>query len=323
MGGLLDELGRKLADRWLTLLVLPGALYLGAVVIAATLGHTHALSANRLIGRLDQWTATAHAKSATGLTIILLVAFLLSAAACGLAAQALGALTERLWLAADWATWPPPLRQAAAALTRRRHAGWTQAVNAYQQAKEEAAAALASARLSGQPAPPAGLATAHHRIMRISAEPPARPTWMGDRLNALATRLDRDLDLDLATVWPYLWLTAPETTRSEITAARETLDRAATLAGWGLLYIVVGALWWPGLPAAAIIIATAGHRARTATDTYALLIEATVRLYATALANDLGLQPDRTLTRETGRALTSLLQPRSPSTLTRPAGRPQ
>ncbi len=135
---------------------------------------------------------------------------------------------------------------------------------------------------------------------------------MGDRLNAVATRLDRDLDLDLGTAWPYLWLTAPETTRSEITAAREALDRAATLAGWGLLYIVVGALWWPGLAAAAAVIASARHRARSATDTYALLIEATVRLYATALANDLGLQPPSTLTRETGWALTNLLQLRSP-----------
>jgi hypothetical protein len=313
MGGLLDELGRKLADRWLTLLVLPGALFLGAVITAATLGHAHAFTVHRLIDRLDQWTATAHAKSATGLTIVLLAAFLLSAAACGLAAQALGALVGRLWLAADWASWPPPLRQAAAALTRRRHASWTQAVTAYQQAKEEAGAALARARLSGQPAPPAGLAAAHRRIMRVSAEPPGRPTWMGDRLNAVATRLDRDLDLDLGTVWPYLWLTAPETTRSEITAAREALDRAATLAGWGLLYIIVGALWWPGLPAAAVIIATARHRARTAADSYALLIEATVRLYTTALADDLGLPPANALTRETGWALTSLLQPRSPS----------
>lgn len=314
MGGLLDELGRKLADRWLTLLVLPGSLYLGAVVIAATLGYAHAFSAHRLIDRLDQWTATAHAKSATGLTIVLLVAFLLSSAACGLAAQALGALVERLWLAADWALWPHPLRQAAAVLTRHRHASWTQAVTSYQQAKEEAAAALARARLAGQPAPPAGLAAAHHRIMRISAEPPGRPTWIGDRLNALATRLDRDLDLDLGTVWPYLWLTVPETARSEITAAREALDRAATLAGWGLLYIAVGVLWWPGLLAAAVVIATARHRARTATDSYALLIEATVRLYATALANELGLQPAGPLTRETGWALTSLLQLRSPST---------
>jgi hypothetical protein len=314
MGVLLGELGRKLAERWLTLLVLPGALYLGAVITAATLGHVHPFAVHRLIDRLNQWTATPSARSATGLAIVLLAAFLLSAAACGLAAQALGALVGRLWLAADWPSWPSPLRQAAAALTRRRQDNWTQAVTAYQHAKEDAAAALARARVAGQPAPPTELAVAYRQITRISTETPGRPTWTGDRLNAVATRLDRDLDLDLGTVWPYLWLTAPESTRSEITAVREALDRATTLAGWGLLYIVVGALWWPGLIAAAVVIATARQRARTATDSYALLIEATVHLYGTALARDLGLKPADTFTRETGWALTSLLQLRSPST---------
>jgi len=309
MAGLLDELGKKLAERWLTLLVLPGALYLAAIIAAATLGHTHPFTAGRLTDRLDHWTAAAHPRSLTGLTVVLLIAFLLAAAACGLAAQALGTLTERLWLAADWAGWPAPLRRLAAARTHRRRQRWDQATTDFRQAREQAAGALAQARLTGTtPPPPTGLAIARRRLSRIAAESPERPTWMGDRVNAVAVRLDRELDLDLGIVWPYLWLTAPDTARSEITAAREALGRATTLAGWGLLYLVAGALWWPGLLVALATLVTALRHARTVTDTYALLVEATVRLHAADLARDLGLDHTGPLTRQTGSALTSLLR---------------
>jgi hypothetical protein len=315
MGGLLDELGKKLAERWLTLLVLPGALYLAALITAATLGHTHPFAPHRLIDRLDQLTTAARSQSTTGLAIVLLIVFLLASAACGLAAQAVGALIERGWLATGWTEWPAPLRQAAGALTRRRMRRWESARADYQQAREKAAAARARGRLAAEqaqaPASGTGLDTAYRKVSRIAVEPPERPTWMGDRLTAVATRLDRDLDLDLVTVWPYLWLTAPDTTRTEITAAHETLGRATTLAGWGLLYIVVGALWWPCLPIAIIVIVTARQRARTAVDSYALLVDATVRLRTTSLAQDLGLEHSGPLTRETGWALTSLLRTRN------------
>ena len=66
-------------------------------------------------------------------------------------------------------------------------------------------------------------------------EEPTCPTWSGDRIHAATVRVERDHHLDLATVWPYLWLTMPDSTRAEITAARDALSRATTLAGWGLL----------------------------------------------------------------------------------------
>jgi hypothetical protein len=304
MGGLLTELGKKLAERWLTLLVVPGALYLAAAITAVTLGHAHPFAVSQLTNRLDQWTTGAN----SALLVILLIVSFLAAGTCGLAAQAVGALVERCWMATTWTTWPPPLRQAAAALTRRRQQRWDNATADYQQARDKAAAALAHARLTGKsPTPSTYLETAHRKVSRICAERPERPGWMGDRLNAVARRLDRDLDLDLAAIWPYLWLTAPDTTRTEITAAREALGRATTLAGWGLLYLVVGALWWPCLPLGLVVIITARQRARAATDTYAVLMEATVRLRTPALAQDLGLAPTGPLTRETGRALTCLL----------------
>lgn len=124
----------------------------------------------------------------------------------------------------------------------------------------------------------------------------------------MVTRLNREYDLDLPTIWPTLWLVMPETPRSEITAARQALTRAATLVGWGLLYLAVGALWWPGLLLAMAIMGTAWRRARTAADTYALLIEAVTRLYTTDLARSLGIDHTGPLNQQIGWALTCLLQ---------------
>jgi hypothetical protein len=306
MGGLLTELGKKLAERWLTLLVLPGALYLAVLVTAVTLGHANPFDTGPLVTRVEGWTAP------PGRAAVLLVVLLLASAAAGVAAQALGALVERLWLASSWTSWPPPLRQLGAWLTRRRRARWSAVAKDYREAREDAAAALALARLANEPSEQSGLEPARRRLRRAGTEEPERPTWMGDRLQAVATRLDRELELDLATVWPYLWLSAPETTRTEITATRETLSRATTLAGWGLLYLATGVVWWPGFLIAVAVFGTGWRRARTAVDTYAMLVETTVRLRTAALATDLGLDHTGPLTPETGRAVTDLLRRRRP-----------
>lgn len=310
MGGLLAELGKKLAERWLSLLVLPGALYLATVTTGLALGHAHPFDVGRLGRRIDELSTGAQADSSGRLAVVML-ALLLAAAAVGVAAQAAGSATERLWLAAGWRQWPTPLRHLAYDRVARRRTRWTAAMNRYVQRREAVAAARARAHRTGRAAPSApsdDLDVAYGSIARIATELPARPTWIGDRIGAVATRLDRDLGLDLATVWPHLWLTAPDTCRTEITAAREALTRATTLAGWGLLYLAAGALWWPAAMIAAAIIATAWRRARTVTDSYATLVEATVRLYAPDLARHLGLAQAGPLTRQTGSELTCLLQ---------------
>lgn len=48
MGGLLGELSKKLAERWLTLLVMPGALYLAIAAAGHTLGQSAALDVELL-----------------------------------------------------------------------------------------------------------------------------------------------------------------------------------------------------------------------------------------------------------------------------------
>ncbi|MEV5410335.1 hypothetical protein AB0K60_16040 [Thermopolyspora sp. NPDC052614] len=310
MGDFLGELGKKLAERWLTLLVLPGVLYLAVAATAHTLGHGHALDLQRLTGRITAWAASPSATTLGG-QIVLLTAILAGAAALGLAAQALGALTERLILAADWRTWPPGPRHLAAWRVARRQSRWRQAHDTYHRLLNEATTALAT---TGQRPDPTPRHRAYHDRLRVALEYPDRPTWSGDRLQALAVRLDRDLHLDVATIWPHLWLILPDQVRAEITAARTALTRATTLAGWTLLYALLTVWWWPAAPLALILASIARHRVRTATTAYAQLAEAATRLHAPNLAHHLGLiaTPDTALTPRTGDALTSLLHTQPP-----------
>lgn len=126
MGGFLTELGKKLAERWLTLLALPGVLYLAILATAHTLGHTRPFTLSRLTDRLSNWTTS----SATT-TALLLFVVLLAAAAAGLTAQALGSLIERAWLADRWTSRRPPLRHLARLRVRRRHRRWSTKQSAY------------------------------------------------------------------------------------------------------------------------------------------------------------------------------------------------
>ncbi|GAB7186771.1 hypothetical protein ATKI12_6602 [Kitasatospora sp. Ki12] len=306
MGGLLSELAKKLADRWLSLLVLPGALYLAVAAVAVNLGHQHALDMSQLIGKITSY-AKAPAVTTTGGQVVLLAAVLAGAAAVGIAAQALGALIERLVLAAGWRAWPNPFGDLAERWVRRRRQRWGTAHATWHAEYQRAKAPDPANR----PDP-----MVRHRAARtrdqIAVERPDRPTWSGDRVHAAALRLERDHHLDLATIWPHLWLALPDMVRSELTTARAALSRATTLAAWAVLYALLVVWWWPAAPLAVVLAATARHRTRTATDTYAQLLEAAARLHATDLAQQLGIDHTGPLTHDLGRSLTRYLRTQLP-----------
>ncbi|MGP4051863.1 hypothetical protein [Streptomyces sp. 2A115] len=298
MNGLLAELGKKLAERWLSLLVLPGALFLGVLVAARELGHTRWYAVGELPARLDRHTGTLAGSTAD--LLLRLFAFLLAAAACGLAAQALGSLVERLWLADDWHGWPKPTHRFVRRLVARRG-------RRFVRRRARAGADLAAAELrDAQPNAADRAAVAVARLRRVADAPPERPTWTGDRLRVVESRLT-ELGIRVAVVWPHLWLHAPDTTRAEITAAREGMLRAATLTGWGLLYLAVATVWWPGALISCVVVLTAWHRFRAATDAYATLVESAVRLHTQELARQLGIGRRGPLTRRHGAALSAYL----------------
>lgn len=150
-------------------------------------------------------------------------------------------------------------------------------------------------------------------MTRISFERPSRPTWIGDRIQAATVWTERDLDLDFAVVWPYLWLSMPNSTRSEVTTARAAITRGATLGAWALLYLPLIWWWWPASLITATVAVTSRYHLRSAAETYATILEAATRHHLRDLASHLGFSVDGEVKRSTDDALTRHLLPSAPS----------
>lgn len=283
MGGLLGELGKKLAERWLTLLVLPGALYLAIAAAARTLGQSAALDVARLTHAISD-AARAPQVTTVGGQVVLLAAVLAGAAAAGLAAQSLGSVVERVALASGWGAWPWPFGELAERRVTHRQHRWDTARAEYEALRLRERAP----RPADRPAPRERHRAAR-RCERIAVERPERPTWSGDRIHAATVRLDRDTHVNLLIVWPHLWLVLSEEVRGEIGRSRAALTRSAVLGGWALLYLPLAWWWWPAAPLAATLVIISARRLRTASDTYATLLEASARLHLTDLADKLRL----------------------------------
>lgn len=302
----LSELGKQLADKWLSLLVLPGALFLAVAFAAYTLGWAHAFDAARLIHQVGT-DAKSPVVTGVGGQVVLLVAVLAASAGIGIVAQAMGSLIETIVLAVGWREWPARLPALVERRVDSRQRRWKDAHKKYSRLYRQARAPNPADRPTA-----AALHAAARDRNRISSELPERPTWTGDRVSAAAIRLERDLHLDLATLWPHLWLILPEPDRTQITDARGDLSRAAALGGWAVLYTPLTWWWWPALPIAVTLAAVARHRIRVAVEAYALLLEASARLYVGTLANQLGMAHQGLPTRQLGDELIHFLRSSPP-----------
>ncbi|MFE6448214.1 hypothetical protein [Nocardiopsis dassonvillei] len=331
MGDLWAELGRRLTERWVSTLALPGALYLAVATAAYALGWSGAWDAGHLAERVTGWAADPRVDTFGGQALVL-AAVLAGSTAVGLVARGSGWLVERLWTAADWERWPPPLRGWTGRWVRSRRARWDRLRGEAERARNGEAErtwkgeAERPRREGGEGARRGGgevgqargsgreeaFAKAYDRMARISPERPERPTWCGDRIAAVRTRLARDHRADLAVLWPHLWLVLPEEERVEVTAAREDLSRATGLTAWGLLYLPLTVWWWPAALVAAAVAGIAWVRARSAAGNYATLVEAVVRLHAVELADRVGVAHEGVFSGELGERLTLRLRASMP-----------
>jgi hypothetical protein len=307
VSGLLLDLGKKLGERWVTLLILPGLLYVGTVVIAFILGWPHAADVSMLIGRTSAWSGSAAVRSAGG-AVVLIAAVLLSSSGAALAAEAFGTVIARAWLAEHWSYWPTPARALARWLVDARASRWDKAIAAYRAERDKIGHNQAHAARGAVAEQPYDLGRLYYPVERVGRERPVRPTWVGDRLHALTVSLHRQYDLDLPAVWPALSLIMPSEAGAAIDAATHAYRRAAALAGWAVLYAAVGIAWWPGLAIASVTAATASYRSRVAVEDYCLLVEAAVALYTPNLLRTVGIAHDGALDRKAGAAITCYLQ---------------
>ncbi|MCL7381689.1 hypothetical protein [Streptomyces sp. 35G-GA-8] len=305
MNPLLATLGGKLTERWLNLLVLPGALFLAVTAVGATLGHRHWHDVDRLRGTLDDLAARP-ALDRTGTAAILVALVLLTAAAASLAAQFLGGAIEQYWLRFG----RDPLSRA---LTARRERRWRERDARVEEAVAHAGPTGVGA--NGTVTIPRGTWARIHALTeardRVALRVPARPTWYGDRMQATADRVEAAYGVDLAALWPRLWLILPEPAGRQIQSARDSFGAAARLAAWGVGYALLACWWWPAALVAVVCGAVARSRARTGLDALAGLIEAAVDVHGRELATRVGLiAPDATglLAHDTGDGMSEVFR---------------
>jgi hypothetical protein len=315
----LGALAERLAERWMSLLVLPGLLLVGTGAAGALLGQRHWDD----WPALSRWTsdyAARPAAHAPGAVVLAAAAVLLAAAAVGFFAQALGRVIRTVWIG----EWPAALAWAARPLVRDRRRRW----DARNARHERALEAKLDRRLRESTGPeprseseselgpgpgqqelePADVPDTAALLLRrnsVALVPPERPTWIGDRLRAVDRRILSAYDLDLAAAWPRLELVLPPEVRAATDAGQDRFAAAARLGGWGLLYLAVGIWWWPSAIAGALICATSWRRGRATADALCWLIESAVDLHGATLAQALGVaNASRGLTRAVGREST-------------------
>ncbi|MEV5427994.1 hypothetical protein [Streptomyces sp. NPDC052701] len=312
MTAFLTALGTKLADRWITLLLLPGLLYVAVATAAVgVLDHGRWHDVTLLQDRIDRAAASPASHSA-GSILLAAAAVLTVSAGTGLLAQALGRVTEWCWMG----SWGPRAGRPGHALTAWRHRRWSAAAHRHRAAlREKARGRLYPQQPPGgaggpgaAPVPEPDTEALNAARNRIALAEPRRPTWMGDRMLAAATRVRDRYDLDLASAWPRLWLVVPEETRGRLASARADLASCARLAGWGALYLPLALWWWPAALIAVSSAATAWWLGRERTARLADLVEATADVHGRDLAASLGLECPGPLTPEVGEAVTRALR---------------
>lgn len=294
MTGFVASLGAKLAERWLAALVLPGVVFVAAVVVAVRLGHGHWADFGRLGDDVNRFAESSAARS-TGSVLLIAVGVVVGSVAAAALAQVLRHAVVRIWTG-GWGRLGKPL-------VRRRRQRWTEAAARFKTALEE----KASAKRAGETSLPDTAALAAARD-RIALTEPSLPTWIGDRMLAADARVRGAYDLDLGSAWPRLWLLLPEDTRTPVTEAQSEFAAAARTGGWGTLYLLVGTAWWPAALIGVGTWLTAWWQGRSAIAKLAELVEAAVDLHATTLATTLGHTPDGQFTRADGVTVTRILR---------------
>jgi hypothetical protein len=267
-----QELAKKLAERWVALLLLPGLLLAAATWAAAYLGHS--LDVPGLTAAVAE-LGRVFARRPASVQALLVAVLLLVSTGAGMAVQALAPATRLLWLG----RWPVLHRRR----TARRQARWHDQVGQRRRLTRDHPAG------SRTPEQQQLIDDAAGRANRISLAEPGRPTWMGDRIHAVEQVALNRYGLDLTFAWPRLWLVIPDPARAELNAAHSAFAAAVIIGTWAWPYLLLGLVCWPAA-LAGLAIGTAGWaRARKAVADMSALSEATLDLHVRTLAVSLGV----------------------------------
>jgi len=262
-----EAAGGKLADRFAAVSVPALVFWLGG--LAAWTVHQGSLAAvTRHLGWLDRQGAAVQ--------VAVLLTVLLAVAGSGIVVGALATPVLRL-LEGYWPRWADPLRLRLARRLAERAAAeqddWQQAYERVKPSADPTAEDLAVyARLE------------RRRRRRPSSAAYFLPTPIGNILRAAERRPFDKYGLDAVALWPRLWPALPETMRSDLLAARTSLDRAAIAGVWGVLFCAFAPLTFWAIPvglgvAAAAVAVVVPDRAQA----FGELMEAAYDQYRTSL----------------------------------------
>jgi hypothetical protein len=253
MIGLLTEVGKRIATRWFTEVLLPGLLLVAVIGCALALGHGQALDSDALVAAAERMWARLR-----GHPVRWVVELALAVAAAGLigvAARGIGRLVQRFWL-------------------RERHVlpQWVQ-FRLRRWSRHQRALTAAS----------------RHGVEPVRAYLPQRPTWMSDRLRLIEARIRGQYWFSSTLAWPRIWLLTSEEVHAPVRHARARFDEACILAGWAVPYFLVGLYWWPAGLIGLTTTLVAWRRARLALDEFATLVESTIDIHWRTLVTALGV----------------------------------
>jgi hypothetical protein len=293
LGAFWQAVGTKLADR-VAAVSIPSLIFWLAGIAAYTWhrGGLHTLSTQ------TDWLG--HQSAAVQITAI--VAALMTIAGSGLLVNWAASPTLRL-LEGYWPRCANPLRH--------RLTSWL----ASRAETQTAAWQTAYHRVAPPAIPTARDLATYTRLERRRRRHPAAagyflPTPIGNILRAAERRPIDKYGLDTIILWPRLWPALPDTTRTDLIAARTALDQAVTTALWGLLSCAFTPWTWLALPiglaiAAGTVVFVVPARAQVFGD----LIEAAYDQHRTALYTQLRWPPPTNPAdeRTQGRLLTEYL----------------
>ncbi|HZD15813.1 MAG TPA: hypothetical protein VE196_11960 [Pseudonocardiaceae bacterium] len=250
MSGVLGALGAKLTDRWLGLLALPGVVFVTVAVWGVLASHGRAFQVD------GPWRQLERFGTQDGiLPVIAAVGLGAAAIATGYVARGAGAVVRTAW----FGCWRGPAAPVGAFRTARRRA------RVERRAQER-------------------------DVEVVPAYLPTQSTWMADRFQLAEARVAAQYSgLALTSIWPRLWLLVPDDIRVHVAASSTNLESASVLAGWGLLYLVLGTIWYPAALVGLVLVLAGWRQGRARSDALAELIESTVDVHLSLLLKAFGI----------------------------------
>lgn len=297
MTGFFAAFGGKVAESWALLVLTPAFAFWGGGVAA------WAWSRGWNDGWSDLGDALADLSGAEQLALA--VGVFVFVTVSGIAVQRATLPILRL-LEGYWPTWFDPVRRRIVGIRAHR-------IDRLQRERDALADKVAGNHAS--PDERRRYLLLDQRLRRVPTE--ARegehirrmPTSLGNVLRAAESWPSDKYGLDAVKCWPRVWLVLPETTRTELTAARASVDAAANVVTWALLFLVWTVWAWWAAPIG-VLVAVGAHRMLLASAAvFGDLLEATFDVHRGRLYDALRWPRPQTPAEERalGRALTEYL----------------